>query len=131
MARGKSTSKARNRATASSVAAETAPNDTPTLFPPGDCVAGLPANPIQHDITFAELKKLERTIDQLPYSIVLPPRDVHKLPPGGRAVSRGGTAAARGSVLDLIGGVPIESARSANVNNLKASAVPHVELRSL
>src|SRR3954469_5921670 len=104
-----------------------------TLFPPGDCAAGLPANPIQHDVTFVELKKLERTIDDLPYSIVLPPREVHKLPNNGRTIKQLGTAAATSgdSVLELVGGVPVERARAANVSNLKTPAIPQVALRTL
>src|SRR4249919_2997017 len=42
-----------------------------TTFPPGDCQAGLPASTSFHDVTFAEFKRINRTIDDLPYPIVL------------------------------------------------------------
>src|SRR5262245_17373845 len=115
-------------ATAAMTAATQDPNATTptlTLFPPADCAAALPTNPIQHDVVFAELKKLERTIDDLPYSIVLPPRDVHKLPSNARATQRlaNGAALSSASVLDLIGGVPIENARAGSVSKLKSPAI--------
>lgn len=42
-----------------------------TTFPPGVCSAGLPASTTFHDVTFAEFKRINRTIDDLPIPIVL------------------------------------------------------------
>jgi hypothetical protein len=104
-----------------------------TTFQPDECTTSMPPNPIQHEVVFAEIKKLGRTIDDLPYNIILTPSPsnfpthsenttVHHLMP---------TIDLDMSKLGMNGGVPIERAFDKNLRDLLEPAIRKIPLQNL
>jgi hypothetical protein len=100
-----------------------------TTFPPNDCQAGLPPTESFHDVTFAEFKRLNRKIDDLPYPIVMVEIDRTQLPDKIRVADTYGTGASYSNLflrataeskssLEAAGGVPITRALDKSISDL-------------
>lgn len=106
--------KAASEAEAAAIAAlEEQPS---TTFPPSACDASLPASTAFHDVTFAEFKRLNRTIDDLPYPLVLSDFDREKYVKAGLKNARMLSTAA--TTLASLGGVPVSQAFAESVSEL-------------
>lgn len=117
----------------------TTPTPAVTTFPPLDCSAGLPASESFHDVTFAEFKRINRRIDDLPYPIVLAEIDASKLPGAyaaihGRApnaTQRTMPAAVLQSSLKATGGVPLSRFLDKSLSDLHAPLVVDVNVKNV
>lgn len=112
----------------------------PTLFPPGDCHAVLPASGSFHDVTFAEFKRLQRTIDDLPHPVVLVEIEREKLAERyGKSLSLVQGDIARispmthhmASSLQLAGGVPASRSLDRTVGDLNEGLFLDVEVKDV
>lgn len=113
---------------------------SPTLFPPGDCHAVLPASGTFHDVTFAEFKRLQRTMDDLPQAVVLAEIDREKLAERyGRGLKtvQGDVARASpvthhmASALALAGGVPASRSLDRALGDLAEGLFVDVEVKDV
>jgi len=127
--------RARAATTADAVAVEESKVDeTVTSFPPGSCDAGLPASDVLHEIVYGEFKQLNRTVDELPYPIVLLPRaaDDTKI---AEAISTAphlyATQASAMTALDAQGGVPVSRAFQRDLRDLKRPLVAELPVRNI
>jgi hypothetical protein len=98
-------------------------------FPPGNCDSPLPASDVVYEVTVAEFKQLKRTIDSLPYPIVLPAKI------SGSNIK----LAARERVSNaqyytkaaLMGGVPVQRALDRDLSDLAEPAFHDVAIDSV
>jgi hypothetical protein len=121
----------------STPAAEAPP--TPATFPPGDCSAGLPAEQVFHEAIFAEFKRLNKRIDDLPYPILLDGwqdrnvkdrilnKAVESVPMANRYAATAGSGAAH-TMLSLAGGVPLSYVNDRSSKALTAPLVHAVKV---
>lgn len=105
-----------------------------TSFPPASCDAGLPASDVLHEIVYGEFKQLNRTVDELPYPLVLLPRaaDDTKI---AEAISKApnvyATHASAMTALDAQGGVPVSRAFHRDLRDLKRPLVAELPVRNI
>jgi hypothetical protein len=104
-----------------------------TTFPPNECSGGLPAGESFHDVTFAEFKRLNRTIDDLPLPIVFGTFDYERyrrnIKKGGGGKSMVGNLRKAGntadgsepsqSLLEFTGGIPVGRQFDASLSDLE------------
>jgi hypothetical protein len=132
------TSTARVAAPTSAPAAQGVPSPEITTFPPSDCTAGLPASESFHDLTFAELKRLNRTIDDLPYPIVWAEGDrreitkrvvqiIQNYPQANQLLAQRFS----GSTIDAIRGVPVGRFMDPSLSDLKKTFAADVPVKDV
>jgi hypothetical protein len=113
-----------------------------TTFPPNDCQAGLPPSEAFHDVTFAEFKRLNRKIDDLPYPIVMLEIERTDLPTKFRQAKAYGTGsgystlfmratAESKSSLEAAGGVPLVRALDKSLSDLKQPLLVDVNVKDV
>ena len=109
-----------------------------TTFPPSDCGAALPASTSFHDVTFAEFKRLNRTIDDLPYAIVLAELDPDKFVNhvsmnrrSGYSAKAQASSADTASAVDVLGGVPLSRYLDKSLADLTKSLFTDVEVKDV
>ncbi len=105
-----------------------------TSFPPGNCDAGLPASDVLHEIIYGEFKQLNRTVDDLPYPIVLLPRAAddtkfaHAISKASNLFSAQTSAV---TALDAHGGVPLNHLFTKDLRELKRPILAEHSIRNL
>jgi hypothetical protein len=110
---------------------------TPTTFPITDCGAELTPSDVVHEYVFAEFKEANRTIDELPYPLVLVPA-VFLMPIAQLTESQAMTldpasveSVAAASKLEAFGGIPAIRVFEDDLSDLQEQVVPEVEVKSV
>jgi hypothetical protein len=102
------------------------PANTYETFQVGDCGSMLPASDVVHEVSFDEFKELRRTINDLPYPVILAATAVPlfsqlAIPSVAKAAQSAATGVVR--YVDLLGGVPAERALEKHLGDLVKPAI--------